>query len=171
MRMSARWRWVVAVAVVSLALSACEAPKPDVTFYGNRTAIETGPTRWCDVDQAAQTVNCTEADAGDVPHLSMGAGRGVQINIPGEVGETPWAVYFRYLDADGELQDARSEIIRDGRLSYTLEPLDEADQLVYVEVRSGFVLTAGAQTGVDFAATQSWLLLIDPPARAPAGAP
>jgi hypothetical protein len=145
-------------------LTGCEAPKPDVTFYGNRTAIETGPTRWCEVDQAAQTANCTEADPQDVPHLSVGPGRGVQINVPGEVGNTPWAVYFRYLDAKGELQDARSQILRDGQLSYTLEPIDEADQLVYVEVRSGFVLTAGAETGVDFAATQSWLLLVDPPA-------
>lgn len=171
MRTSARWRWAITAAVCGLALSACEAPKPDVTFYGNRTAIETGPTRWCDVDQSAQSVNCTEVDAGDVPHLSIGPGRGVQINVPGEVGDTPWAVYFRYLDAKGELQDARSEIIRDGRLSYTLEPLDAADQLVYVEVRSGFVLTAGEETGVDFAATHSWLLLIDPAEQEPAATP
>ena len=42
------------------------------------------------------------------------------------------------------------------------EPFDEQDQLVYVEVQSGFILMGGEDSGVDFAATQSWLLLIDP---------
>ncbi len=62
----------------------------------------------------------------------------------------------------GELQDGRSEIFTDGQLAYTLRTFDEQDQLVYVEVQSGFILMGGEDSGVDFAATQSWLLLIDP---------
>ena len=44
--------------------TACEAPQPDVTFYGNRAAVDTGPTTVCDVDQQAATVYCPEPDAG-----------------------------------------------------------------------------------------------------------
>lgn len=166
-----RWRWVVAAVVGGLALTACEAPRPEVTFYGNRTAVETAPTRWCQVDTAAQSVDCTEADPQDVQRLTVGPGKPVQINVPKAIGEVPWGVYFRYLGKDGSLADGRSEIFTDGRLAYTLTTFDPADQLVYVEVQSGFIVMGGAQSGVDFAATKSWLLLIDPPAAEPATIP
>lgn len=157
-----RWRWVTGILACSLALTACEAPRPDVTFYGNRTAVETGPTRWCEVDLTAQSVACTEAAEQDIPTLALRPGQSVQINVPGAVGTTPWAVYFRYRNADGALADGRTEIFTDGRLAYTLRPFTDLDQLVYVEVQSGFILMGGAESGVDFAATHSWLLLINP---------
>ena len=157
-----RWGLVAAVVAGSLLLAGCEAPRPDVTFYGNSTAVETGPTRWCDVDVTAQQVNCVETAEQDVERLSLRPGQSVQINVPSAIGDTPWAVYFRYRDAGGELQDGRSEIFTDGQLAYTLRTFDEQDQLVYVEVQSGFILMGGEDSAVDFAATQSWLLLIDP---------
>ena len=164
-----RWRWVAAVLVAGVVLAGCEAPRPDVTFFGNRTAVQTAPTHWCDVDETASTVSCTETAVEDVPRLSLKPGQQVQINVPEAVGSTPWTVYFRYLDAKGELADARSEVFSDGRLAYTLQPLAPDDQLTYVEVQSTFVLVPGEQGGVDFAATRAWLLLVDPlPA---AGAP
>ncbi|HEY5877719.1 MAG TPA: hypothetical protein VIU11_02335, partial [Nakamurella sp.] len=62
-------------------------------------------------------------------------------------------------------RDGRSELFGDGRLAYTLRPFDADDQLVYVEVRSGFVPMAGTGTStIDFAASQVWLLLVDPKA-------
>lgn len=161
-RRKSRWAWLPAVVAGCFLLSACEAPQPEVTFFGNRTAVETGPTRWCQVDVTAQDVSCVETAEQDVQRLALRAGQSVQINVPSEIGDTPWAVYFRYRDADGELQDGRSEIFTERRLAYTLQPFDEQDQLVYVEVRSGFILMGGEASGVDFAATQSWLLLIDP---------
>ena len=148
--------------MVGLTLTACEAPHPDVTFYGNRTAVESGPTQWCVVNAAADAVNCTNTPEEEIERLSLRPGDPVQINVPGEVGGSPWAVYFRYLDKDGTLQDGRSEIFTDGRLAYTLRPFTEQDQLVYVEVRGGLVLIAGEQSGVDYAFSQSWLLLIEP---------
>ena len=164
-----RWRWAAAVLVVGVVLAGCEAPRPDVTFFGNRSAVQTAPTHWCDVDETASTVSCTETAVEDVPRLSLRPGQQVQINVPGAVGSTPWTVYFRYLDAKGELADGRSEVFSDGRLAYTLQPLTPQDQLTYVEVQSAFVLVPGDQGGVDFAATRAWLLLVDPlPA---AGAP
>lgn len=141
-----------------------------MTFYGNRATVETGPTRWCTVDTAAENVNCEDAATEDVERLTIGPGKAVQINVPGEIGNVPWAVYFRYLDKYGTLADGRSEIFTDGRLAYTLEPFDAADQLTYVEVQSGFILMGGAQSGVDFAVTKSWLLLVDPPAAGAANA-
>ena len=70
-------------------------------------------------------------------------------------------------DAGGDLQDGRSEIFTDGQLAYTLRTFDEQDQLVLVEVRSGFILMGGQDSGVDFAATHSWRLLIDPEEPSP----
>ena len=164
-----RWRWAAAVLLVGVVLAGCEAPRPDVTFFGNRSAVQTAPTHWCDVDETASTVSCTETAVEDVPRLSLRPGQQVQINVPGAVGSTPWTVYFRYLNAKGELADGRSEVFSDGRLAYTLQPLTPQDQLTYVEVQSAFVLVPGDQGGVDFAATRAWLLLVDPlPA---AGAP
>ncbi|MET0864726.1 MAG: DUF2771 family protein [Nakamurella sp.] len=159
-----RLRLVTAAVLGCVVLSGCDAPRPDVTFYGNRTAVETGPTRWCTVDAAAEEVNCEDAAEEDIERLTVGPGKAVQINVPGDIGNVPWAVYFRYLDKDGKLADGRSEIFTDGRLAYTLEPFDAADQLTYVEVQSGFILMGGEQSGVDFAVTRSWLLLVDPPA-------
>ena len=158
--------WIAAATVCCLTLAACEAPKPDVTFYGNRTAVSTGPTRWCEVDVAAEEINCAEAADDEIVRLDIGPGRPVQINVPEAIGGTPWAVYFRYLNNAGELADGRTQIFTDGQLAYTLEPFGDQDQLVYVEVQSGFVLTGGVQSGVDFAVTKSWLLLIDPLAPA-----
>jgi hypothetical protein len=159
-----RLRWLVAAALGCVLLTACDAPRPDVTFYGNRTAVETGPTRWCTVDEAAENVSCEDAPTDDIERLTVPPGKPVQINVPDAIGGVPWAVYFRYLDKDGKLADGRSEIFTDGRLAYTLEPFDDADQLTYVEVQSGFILMGGEQSGVDFAVTKSWLLLVDPPA-------
>jgi len=169
-RGSRRWITLFGSAAVCLTLTACQAPLPQVTFYGDRNAVESAPTRWCAVDTTAQQVNCTQASADQVQRLGLQAGQPVQINVPGDVGDQPWGVYFRYLDATGQLLDGRSEIFTDGRLAYTLHPFHDDDQLVYVEVQSGFVLMAGATSGIDFAASQGWLLLIDPIQPSPAAA-
>ena len=161
------WRSALTVAACCLVLAACDAPRPDVTFYGNRTAVDTAPTRWCTVDAAAQSINCTDTAEDQVQRLELGVGQPVQINVPGAVGDNPWGVYFRYRNAAGELNDGRTEVFTDRQLAYTLRPFSEQDQLVYVEVQSGYILMGGAQSGVDFAVTRSWLLLIDPKAAEP----
>lgn len=162
-RRPSRWSAVVGGAAMCLMLTACTAPLPEVTFYGDRTTVTTEPTRWCTVDITAQQVSCRETETGQVERLSLRAGQPVQINVPAAVGDQPWGVYFRYRDAAGDLQDGRSEIFTDGRLAYTLRPFQDEEQLVYVEVQSGLVLMAGTDnSNVDFAASQGWLLLIDP---------
>ncbi len=150
-------------------LTACTAPLPEVTFYANRDAVNTAPTRWCTVEVtvAAQDVRCTD---GESPRLSAGPGQPVQINVPAAVADQPWLVYFTYRNAAGEQWDARSQVFNDGRLAYTLHPLSADDQLLSVEVLSGFELTAALSSGVDFTSTQGWELLIDPVDSAGTGA-
>ena len=157
-----RWRWVASVLAAGLVLAGCDAPRPDVTFFGNRTAVQTAPTHWCDVDESAATVSCADAGVDGRAEAVAEARAAGADQRPGAVGSTPWTVYFRYLDAKGELADGRSEVFTDGRLAYTLQTLAPEDQLTYVEVQSAFVLVPGEQGGVDFAATRAWLLLIDP---------
>lgn len=157
-----RWRALIGGAGLILALTACTAPLPDVTFYGNRAAVASGPTRWCTLDYTAETVTCTETPPDQAPRLSLRPGQPVQINVPGAVGGQPWTVFFGYLNEAGELLTGRSEVFDDGRLAYTLHPFSETDQFVYVEVRSGFELTPGPDGGVEYASTQGWSLRVDP---------
>ena len=157
-------RLVPAIIGCCLTLSACQAPPPDVTFYGNRTAVQTAPTRTCELDEAAATIGCPDTNPDDLPRLPLRRGDSVQINVPAAIGDTPWWVYFRYLDAEGTLSDGRTEAFTDGRLAYTLRPFGTEDQLVSVEVQDNFVLVAGADGGVDFVPARGWQLLIEPAA-------
>jgi hypothetical protein len=156
-----RLRPLLAGAALCLTLTACTAPLPEVTFYADRAAVNTPPTRWCTVEVTvtSQAVACSDNES---PRLSVGRGRPVQINVPGAVADQPWLVFFRYRNAAGEDWDARSQVFDDGRLAYTLHPLSEDDQLLSVQVLSGFELTAALSSGVDFTSTQGWELLIDP---------
>jgi hypothetical protein len=156
-----RLRALLAGVALSLTLTACTAPLPEVTFYANRDAVNTPPTRWCTVEVTvtSQDVACTDDES---PRLSVGPGQPVQINVPAAVADQPWLVYFTYRNTAGEQWDARSQVFNDGRLAYTLHPLNKDDQLLSVEVLSGFELTAALASGVDFTSTQGWKLLIEP---------
>lgn len=144
---------------LGLTLTACSAPLPEVTFYADRASVDTAPTRWCTLDAVAQDISCTGQAA---PQLRVGRGQPVQVNVPGDVADQPWLLYFTYRNAAGEQWNGRSQIFTDGRLAYTLHPLSEDDQLLSVEVLSGFELTAALTSGVDFTSTQGWALLIEP---------
>jgi hypothetical protein len=159
---SRRWWPVVAVLAGCLVLTACEAPEPDVTFYGNRTAVETGPNHRCQIDRTAETIDCPDPDPADVPSLTLRPGQAVQINVPSAVGKTPWTVYFQYLDKDGKQADGRTDTFSDGQLAYTLRPFEQTDQLTSVEVVNDFVLVAGTDGGVVFQPTRGWLLVVEP---------
>ena len=92
----------------------------------------------------------------------------MQINVPSAIADTPWTVYFQYLDKDGTQSDGRTDTFSDGQLAYTLHPFEPTDQLVSVEVVNDFVLVAGTDGGVVFQPTRGWLLLVDPAEPAPA---
>jgi len=148
-----------------LLLAGCTAPRPVVTFYGNRTAVTVAPELWCPADPAALTVSCPQRpDTAQDGHLRMRSGQLLQINVPGEVGSTPWVVVFEYQDAAGEAQNGRSELIADHRLSYTLPPLGPDSQLTRVEVQAGLIPTLDAAGGTVIAASRTWVLVVRPAA-------
>ncbi len=150
------------LAVAGLLLGACTVPVPDVTFFGNRVASVAGPSLWCRVDATISEAVCTVDRAEDgAARLSLRPGQGVQINVPGEVGDQPWAVVFSYTD-DGGRHDARTAIFPPGqRLSYVLEAPSTGARITRVEVQSGLTLVQGADGGVDVAVLRSWVLLVD----------
>src|SRR5699024_9403436 len=58
----------------------------------------------------------------------------VQVSLPSDVSETPWALNVQYIDADG-IARVNQEVLTDGTQSaYTVTP-EPDDQLVVVEVQ------------------------------------
>ena len=59
------------LAAAALLLSSCTVPRPVVTFYGNRTAVDVEPELWCQVDTTALTVSCPPSpDTANDGHLT-----------------------------------------------------------------------------------------------------
>ena len=153
-----------ALAALAFVLSSCTAPHPSVTFYGDRAAVSVGPQLWCDVDTANLKVNCPPdaPGAGDSAVLVMGTDKSLQINVPGEVADAPWFVTFAYRDAAGKVQTERSEVIADGRLSYTVPSRGKGTQLIRAEVDSGLVPTQDSKGNAVFFASRVWVLAVTP---------
>ena len=138
------------------AAGAARRPRPDVTFYGNRTAVDTGPTRWCEVDVTA-TGRCraSRPAAAGRPAAVPPAGQSVQINVPARDRRHPVGGLLP-LPGRGRRTAGRPQRDlhrRPARLHpATVRPDGPAD---YVEVQSGFILMGGRERWVDFAATQA----------------
>ena len=162
--MSRKFRPTALVGLVvggALLLSGCTAPRPEVTFYGNRTAVTVQPELWCQVDVKALTFDCPTAPAtGNDGHLRMAPGQPLQINVPTDIGNTPWWVVFEYKDAAGAAQSGRTELFTDNRLAYTLA-LGAGTQLTRAEVQSGLVPTQDSTGATSISASRTWVVLID----------
>lgn len=159
-------RWAVAAIGLpsALLLAGCTAPLPDVTVYGDRSVVTVDPSLWCAADTADSTVRC-RVNSGDTgaPRLRLAKGSAVSVNVPAMVANAPWVVLFDYRDARGKEQQARGPLFAsDNTQNYVLHPPDPADQLLRVEIQSGLIpMAAATGTGVNYAATQTWVLLID----------
>lgn len=158
-------RWTVLGLVPLLGLiAACQAPRPDVTFYGNGTAVDTEPTTWCPVDADKLEIGtCEETGLTELPQLALQAGQPVQVNVPTAIARQPWQIVFRYTTPDGEVGEGRTAVFSDHTLAYTLRPPQPDDLFIRVRVESGILPTANDE----FTATQVWELLIRP--QAPSG--
>ena len=151
------------LAAVALLVTSCTVPRPVVTFYGNRTAVDVQAELWCDVDTTALTVSCPPSpNTANDGHLTMAPGQPLQINVPTEIGDDPWLVVFEYRDAAGTAQTGRTGVFTDGRLAYTLRTLPTGAQLTRVEVQSGLLPTADSTGATVIAASRTWVLLISP---------
>lgn len=145
-------------------LTGCTAPHPTVTFYGDRSAVTLEPELWCAINTTALTVDCPPGaqNTGNDGVLTMGTDKALQINVPGEVSDAPWFVTYAYRDAAGKVQTERSEVISDGRLSYTLPSRGPGTQLLRVELDSGLVPTQAADGSTVINAARVWVLAINP---------
>ena len=155
-----------ALSTVAVLLTSCTAPHPTITFYGDRAAVTVEPELWCTINSTALTIACplgppNTANAGV---LTMGTDQALQINVPGEVADAPWVVTYAYRDATGKVQTERSELISDGRLSFTLPSRGPGSQLIRVEVDSGLLPTQAADGSTVFNAARVWVLTITPKA-------
>lgn len=153
---------LVSAAAVA-ALTACTAPLPEITFYGNRATDTTSPSLWCHIDAEARNVACDvdRAEQG-AAQLALKPDQPVQISVPKEVARAPWTVLFQYKDAAGAEQEGRTAIFGPGeRHTWTLR-LPEGSQLLRAEVQSGLVPIAAEGSGVDYLVLRSWILLVDP---------
>lgn len=156
--------FVLLLLPAALVLGGCSAPLPDVSFYGGRVAVTGPPSLWCAPDQAQQKVDCRVDDGDDTaPRLRLARGAAVSVNVPAGVADAPWVVLFQYKDAKGTLQDGRGPLFGSGtRQAYVLHPPTATDQLVRIEVQSGLTpVSTDTGSGVDYAATRTWVLLID----------
>ena len=150
------------LAAAALLLSSCTVPRPVVTFYGNRTAVDVEPELWCQVDTTALTVSCPPSpDTANDGHLTMAPAQPLQINVPTEIGDDPWLVVFEYQDSAGKALTGRTEVFTDGQLAYTLAP-PGGGQLTRVEVQSGLLPTQDAGGDTVIAASRTWVLIVEP---------
>lgn len=149
------------LAAAAVLLTGCTVPRPVVTFYGNRTAVNADAALWCDADAKTLTLSCPAGeDVGKEAHLTLAAGQPLQINVPTEIGDTPWVVVFEYTDRAGKAQTGRTEIFTDNRLSYTLPSLGGGVQLTRVEIQSGLVPALDSTGATVFGATRTWVLVV-----------
>ncbi len=155
-----------ALGTAGLLLTGCTAPHPTVTFYGDRNAVTVEPELWCTINSTALTVDCPPGaqNTANDGVLTMGTDQALQINVPGEVAEAPWFVTFAYRDAAGKVQTERSEVVSDGRLSYTLPSRGPGSQLIRVELDSGLLPTQAADGSTVINAARVWVLAIAPKA-------
>lgn len=148
---------LAATPLVAAALAGCSAPAdPQVTFYSHGSSAEVEPARYCDATGA----NCSKPPATPAGALHVPEGAPLQISVPGEVSSTPWQVAYVYRGKNGEELGGRGPVFTpDERHSYTLRVPPDGVRLEHVEVQQySAVLTAGADGGVDFGISGSWVL-------------
>ena len=146
-------RLLATALVGGLLLTGCTAPRPEVTFYGNRSAVEAGPALWCQVNTADLQFECPTIDPAHYVRLTLRPGDPVQINVPSDIGRQPWQVAFQYANAEGTVVEARTALFTAGQLAYTLQPVAATDRLLHVEVQTGLLPTADGVV-----VTRSWVL-------------
>ncbi|WP_157970723.1 DUF2771 family protein [Nakamurella deserti] len=145
--------------LAGLALTGCDKPTPTITWYGNGSSTNAGPTVYCELTaEAAPT--CTETD-GPAARLSLEPGDFVQVNIPSEVAEQPWVLVWNYTDSAETQTSERSPVNTDGHtLSYVIRPAD-GKQIAQVDLQV-LTLVAGDNAEPEYAPLSLWRLQADP---------
>ena len=155
-----------ALLVVALALLAgCShgASVTTVTVSAGKVTVTLPVALSCTGPTGATKLTCSGGENDDnAPHLSLAPGTPLDVNVPTDVGDTPWVIVFSYVDAKGKAQGDRTPVFAaKARYSYHLTPPAGA-QLTRLEVQS-LIAAQAPGGGVDFPAVRTWVLLIDKP--------
>lgn len=158
----------LAAAITALALLLTGCSRVDavtVTAAGTSVALPAALT--CFAPSGSTELSCAGGESDDgAPHLTLAAGTAVDVAVPESVGDTPWVIVFSSIGPDGTARDDRTAVFPPkDRYSYRLDP-GPAVQLTRLEVQS---LTAApaAGGGLEFPATNTWVLIIDPAGERP----
>ncbi|MEO5834226.1 MAG: DUF2771 family protein [Nakamurella sp.] len=158
-RVRPRGLLAVGALLAGLALTACTAPTPTITWYGNGNSTHAGPVVYCELTAEAAP-NCRETE-GPTARLTLTPGDFVQVNIPGEVAAQPWVLVWNYTDSDATQTSERSPVNTDGRtLSYVIRPA-EGKLLAQVDLQV-LTIVAGA-SAPEYAPLSVWRLQVDQP--------
>lgn len=146
----------VGVLLAGLALSGCDAPVPTITWYGNRTSTNVGPTVFCELTAEAAP-DCRVTD-GPKARLSLHPDDKVQVNIPAEVAEEPWVLVSSYVDDDTSVRSPVNTT--KDTLSYVITP-EPGKQLKQVDLQVlTIVVDENGQPA--YAPIKVWVLEVDP---------
>lgn len=126
---------VIAAALVASAVlltAGCTASgPPEITVHADGDTITVRPLRYCDV-----LVRECRDEGGEQGHLTTLPGQAVQISVPGEVAETPWAVSVQSESPGGAPLPVSEEFFSpDERFAYTAVPARPDQRILVVEVR------------------------------------
>ena len=150
------------IALIGLALTAvlgsvvaCSKPEPAVSFFSHGTTVSTQPSAYCDI----QVTKCYATDR-SVQTLRVPAGSPLQISVPDDVANAAWVVLFKYTDANGKEQQARSPLFKAStQYAYTLTGPTPSDQITAVQVEIvGAIEMAPTDTAPTYLATTFWSL-------------
>lgn len=144
------------LAAAALLVSSCTVPRPEITFYGNRTAVRVQAYQWC-----RDLTTCT-LDRSNVRRLTMQPNQPLQVNVPSEIADSIWRVIWTFQDVKtSKVTSGGSPYFTDKRLSFTIPPFGTGQILQTVELQR-LIAGTDANGNVGFAVTSSWDLIIVP---------
>lgn len=151
----ARHLLLAAVLLAAGGAAGCSADPPQVTFAAGAATVDARPARYCDV----KLTDCADDPAAPV-RLAVPVGTPLRVAVPDEVAQAPWTVVFRYRDAAGKEDQARSPVLAKQERDYTLNLFAPTDQLLTAEVQQfGPAPRIDEQSGeVEFPVRGSWVL-------------
>lgn len=159
------WLVLPLLAVLLLLVAGCSRGAPavqQVTVRAGTVSVTLPIAMSCSGPTGATALTCTggETDKG-APHLRLAPGTPLDIDVPKDLGDTPWVVAFTYTDSAGQKKGDRSPVFAAGeQFSYHLQPPAGA-QLTRLEVQS-LIAAQAPSGGVEFPAVATWVLVIDP---------
>ncbi|MFC4002141.1 DUF2771 family protein [Prauserella oleivorans] len=118
------------LAGAAVTVAGCSAPPdPAITFYADGETAHAEPLIYCDA-------LLRECDEGAEPvRLKVRPGRPVQVSLPADVSETPWALNVQYRTPDGR-QPLRQQVFTNGKQhAYTVTPPSPDHQVLVVEIQ------------------------------------